>query len=312
MNFFTIKRDLKMKFKILSLAIVFAASFSWAQQPFTPVKKIRKGVNLLQNGNFRDIADPFRLWVTNFPRNSFYANNWKYLAIVDDPDGQRGKVLRMDGTDPVVLVNWGVKIYTQPIRYDPAKKYKISLWAKSIGTKYKTNPFCRVYPVGYGWKPRAKKSNNPDYYDLRELCRFQPIYFVPSQKTGPVCWLRKTWSYGERIIPTEGRSQMQESYRENCKWLLLHINFLDATMGSDQRKLGKGKIDFCSPGYMYVSDVRIEECGFVDKVKIDAGSQTKGFGHGKRWNEESKQLKNRRLTPLGKAKPSKSKSSNKK
>lgn len=289
-----------MMLKFFLPIIALSAAFTFAQRPFEPVKKARAGLNLLQNGNFQDPSDPFRLWVTNFPRNKFYANNWKYLSIVNDPAGRRGKVLRLDGIDPVVLVNWGVKIYTQPVRYDPSKKYKISLWAKSVGTKYKTNPCCRVYPVGYGWKPRAKKSNNPDYYDLRELCRFQPIYFVPSQKTGPICKLTTTWSCGQTVIPDKNRSKMQESYRERCQWLLLHINFLDATMGPDQTKLGKGNIDFCSPGYMYVSDVKIEECGPVDKVKIEAGSQTKGFGHGKRWNEESKQLKSKTSSPTEK------------
>ncbi len=123
----------------------------------------------------------------------------------------------------------------------------ISLSARSIGTTGGPGPKCRIYPIGYRWHPRAVKSNNPAFGDLREAVRFQVIYFNNAE-TGEFSHVPKQWKRVERVIPTFGRSELQQSHLENCEWLMLKILALDAT-----------GVDKCNTGYLYIDDVKIVE-----------------------------------------------------
>jgi hypothetical protein len=97
----------------------------------------------------------------------------------------------------------------------------------------------------------------------------------------------------ERVIPTSGRSELSQSHLENCEWLMLKILALDAT-----------GVDKCNTGYLYVDDVKIEEIGLADEVKITSGAATKGFAGDKNWNGSSAQDDKKPFVPVGGPKPS--------
>lgn len=248
--------------------------------------------NLVQNGHFDDKTDPLNHWLYVFDHNKHYMKNHTYVSVVEDKASMRPHVLRLDATDHNVCINQGVQIYTAPIRYDPKKKYKISLSARSIGTNGGPGPKCRIYPIAYRWHPKAVKSNDPQFLDLREGYRFQVMYFN-SAETGEFSHVPTQWKRVERVIPTPGRSELGQGFLENCDWLMLKILALDAT-----------GVDKCNTGYLYVDDVKIEEIGPADEVKITSGAATKGFD-GKSWNSGTKEQK--KFVPIGGAVPSKKK-----
>ena len=258
--------------------------------------------NLLENGDFTDPKDPLNGWFYTFDHNKHYMDNHKYVRVEDDKGSSRKKVLCLDATVQTVCINQGVMVYTKPIRFDPTKKYKISLSAKSVPDKdmfgqkvlgkAKKGPACRIYPIGYRWHPRAQKSNDPDFLDLREELRFQPLYFDGKSVTGEFSHVPKTWKRVEKVIPTPGRSALQQKHLERCCWLMLKILAMDAT-----------GVDRCNTGWLYIDDVKIQEIGEADKVELKAGAQTKGFD-GRSWNQRGSSTSQRKLTPIGGPRPS--------
>lgn len=261
-----------------------------AAHPANAQKIAKEELNLVENGHFDDTADPLNHWLYVFDHNKHYLNNHTYVSVVEDKASMRPHVLRLDASIHDVCINQGVQVYTAPIRFDPKKKYKISLSARSIGTKGGLGPKCRIYPIGYRWHPRAVKSNTPSFADLREAVRFQVIYFNNAD-TGEFSNVPKQWKRVERVIPTSGRSELLESHLENCDWLMLKILALDA--------IG---VDKCNTGYLYVDDVKIVEIGLADEVKISAGAATKGFD-GKSWTG-SKPGETKPFVPVGGPQPS--------
>lgn len=267
---------------VVALSLACASVTAFAQ-------KAEPAANLIQNGHFDDPTDPLNHWLYVFDHNKWYMKNHTYVSVVEDKASMRPHVMRLDASDHDVCINWGVQVYTAPIRFDPKKKYKISLSARSIGVKGGPGPKCRIYPIAYRWHPKAVKSNNPAFGDLREEVRFQVIYFN-SAETGEFSCVPTQWKRVERVIPTQGRSELQQGHLENCDWLMLKIMALDAT--------GVGK---CNEGYLYVDDVKIEENGLADEVKITAAAGTKGFD-GKSW-AGSKAGEEKKFVPLSGPKP---------
>lgn len=261
-----------------------------ATAPAFAQKKQDESLNLIKNGHFDDTVDPLNHWIYVFDNNKHYMKNHTYVSVVEDKASMRPHVLRLDATIHEVCINQGVQVYTAPIRFDPKKKYKISLSARSIGTKGGPGPKCRIYPIGYRWHPKAVKSNDPAFADLREAHRFQVIYFNNAE-TGEFSNVPTQWKRVERVIPTQGRSELAQSHLENCEWLMLKILALDAT-----------GVDKCNTGYLYVDDVKIEEIGLADEVKITSGAATKGFD-GKSWAGQADGAK--KFVPVGGPKPSK-------
>jgi len=261
-----------------------------AIMPAFAQKKGTEAINLVLNGHFDDATDPLNHWIYVFDNNKHYMKNHTYVSVVADKASMRPHVMRLDATIHEVCINQGVQVYTAPIRFDPKKKYMISLSARSIGTKGGPGPKCRIYPIGYRWHPKADKSNDPAFADLREAHRFQVIYFNDAE-TGEFSNVPTQWKRVERVIPTPGRSELAESHLENCVWLMLKILALDST-----------GVDKCNTGYLYIDDVKIQEIGLADKVTISAGAATKGFD-GKSWSGQKSGEKT--FVPVGGPKPSK-------
>ena len=249
-----------------------------------PVPAGKETANLVKNGHFDDPTDPLNYWTYVFDNNKHYMQNHTYVSVVEDKASMRQHVLRLDATVHDVCINQGVQIYTNPIRFDPKKKYKISLSARSVGTKGGKGPSSRVYAIAYRWHPQAVKSNNPSFADLREEVRVQPIYF-DNAVTGPFANVPTQWKRVERVIPSPDRSEEQQRHLENCEWLMLKILAIDAT-----------GVDTCNAGYLYVDDVKIEENGLANEVKITGAAGTKGFD-GKTWNNSTGEPK--KFVPIG-------------
>ena len=101
-------------------------------------------LNLVKNGHFDDETDPLNHWLYVFDHNKHYLNNHKYVSVVEDKASMRKHVMRLDASIHEVCINQGVQVYTAPIRFDPKKKYMISLSARSIGTTGGPGPKCRI------------------------------------------------------------------------------------------------------------------------------------------------------------------------
>lgn len=288
-----------MPFRLLLVGLFFVSITPLADAQYS--RRERKDPpNLLENGDFSDPEDPLKGWFYTFDHNKHYINNHKYVRVENDKGSSRKKVLCLDATVQTVCINQGVMVYTKPIRFDPTKKYKISLSAKSVPDKdmfgqkvlgkAKIGPSCRIYPIAYRWHPRAHKSNDPDFLDLREELRFQPFYFDGKTVTGPFSHVQKNWKRVEQTIPAVDRSPLQQKHLERCCWLMLKILAMDAT-----------GVDRCNTGWLYIDDVKIQEVGEANKIELKAGAQTKGFD-GRSWNQGSSSQK--KLTPIGGSRPS--------
>lgn len=268
------------------LVAAFASVTASAQMRPHPAR--HEAPNLVRNGNFDDPADPLSHWIYAFDRNKHYLKNHTYVSAVKDPRSTRARVLKLDASDHNVCVNQGVMVYTAPVRYDPRKSYKISLSARSEGVRGGKGPSCRIYPIAYRWHPRAVKSDHPAFADLREDVRFQPIYFDGKTKTGPFSMVPPKWTRAATVIPDPNRTELQQHHLENCQWLMLKIVAMDAA----------------ADGYLYVSDVKIQEVGDANDVKVRAGSQTKSFTHGQTWGGSRNETESRmRLSPVGGPRP---------
>ena len=291
---------------LVAVVVAVAGSVALAQRQNTRDDE----KNLLPNGRFADNPeDPLEGWTYIFD-NKFYMENYKFLAIVrkdadlitfgnspvlepavlgtkfpNDPD----RWLRLDGRDK--KWTWelgGIQVYSPIIRYDPGKRYKITVRARSLHARLPgvnvtgSNPASRIYPIAYVWHPKAHKSNTPQLTDLREQVRFQPLYFDGRSVTGEMSMLQRDWKTVSVTIPAVDRSAQQEKFRENCIWLALKFLVMDG-----------GEFN---TGFLDIAEVKIEEAGPVNEVKIAPGSQTKGadgkFG-------PTSNSGTRQLTPIG-------------
>jgi hypothetical protein len=261
--------------------------------------------NIQPNGNFlANPEDPLEGWTYIYDNTHYQSNHervWvvskdKYLFSVtkdlpeimkkpDDPE----RWLRLDGRDNHwTWVVGGVKVDSPIIRYDPSKRYKITVRARSLHARLPgvntvgNNPTSRIYPIGYIWHPKAQKSNTPQLSDLRESVRFQPLYFDGRSVTGEHSKLQRDWKTVSVTIPAVDRSELQERYRENCIWLSVRFLVLDG-----------GEFN---TGYLDIAELKIEEAGPVNEVKLKAGGQTKGKD-GKTWGEGA--AGKSQLTPVG-------------
>ena len=253
--------------------------------------------NLLPNGRFIDNPnDPLEGWTYIFD-NKFYMENYKFVSVVtkDMPDIMKfpndpDRWLRLDGRDK--KWTWelgGVQIYSPIIRYNPEKRYKITVRARSLhahlpGVDPKgSNPSSRIYPIGYIWHPKAQKSNTPQLSDLREEVRFQPLYFDGKSVTGEHSKLQTSWKTVSTIIPAIDRSEMQQRHLEKCIWLSVKFLVMDG-----------GEFN---TGFLDIAEVKIEEAGPVNEVKLAPGAGTKG-ADGK-WGPAGNDSGTKKLTPVG-------------
>ncbi|MCL2103790.1 MAG: hypothetical protein FWH21_01830, partial [Kiritimatiellaeota bacterium] len=258
------------------------------------------------NGRFLDNPDdPLEGWTYIFTDNTHYMENHKHVWVVskdkylfsattDTPNimsspNDPERWLRLDGRDK--KWTWevgGIQIYSPIIRYDPKKSYKVTVRARSLhawlpGVDSKGgNPSSRIYPILYGWNAKAQKSNEPQISDLHEGVRLQPMYFDGKSVTGAHSGLQTAWKTVSVTIPSHDRSEMMQRKLEDCMWLAVKFLVMDG-----------GELN---TGYLDIAEVKVEEMGPVNEVKITPGAGTKG-ADGKSYSSGSSGTKT--LTPVG-------------
>ena len=287
---------MKREIAILSLAALLAVAVglgALAQKQAT--KDDEK--NVQPNGRFVDNPeDPLEGWTYIFD-NTHYIENYKFVSVVtkDTPGimmaaGDPERWLRLDGRDK--KWTWelgGVQVYSPVIRYDPSKRYKVTVRARSLhahlpGVDPKgSNPSSRIYPIIFAWHPKAQKSNTPQLADLREVARLQPFYFDGRSVTGEHSKLQTAWKTVAMTIPTTGRSELQQRNLEKGIWMSVKFLVMDG-----------GEFN---TGFLDVAELKIEEAGPVDEVKVIAGGATKG-ADGKSYSGGGESA-TKKLTPVG-------------
>jgi len=299
---------MKKQMTVLSLVavwVVMAGSVALAQRQSTR----EDANNIMPNGRFIDNPeDPLEGWTYIFD-NKHYMENYKFVAIMrkdadpvsftdevydpatlgmkfpNDPD----RWVRLDGRDK--KWTWeigGIQIYSPIIRYNPEMRYKITIRARSLHARLLgvntvgRNPASRIYPIAYTWHPKAQKSNTPQLTDLREVVRFQPIYFDGRSVTGEMSMLQREWKTVSTIIPTHNRSELQQRNLEKGIWLAVKFLVLDG--------------DEFNTGFLDIAELKIEEAGPANEIKLAPGAGTKGADG--QWGTGSGS-DTRRLTPIG-------------
>ena len=108
-----------MRFLLSSLLLIAAALFA------APAVR---GQSLLENGDFENVTDPFKGWVTDyaFTGNSFYVGNKAHLTIAKD--GARKNVVNFGSAG-----DGGVQMECRPFPLEPGFKYICNLDIKGGG-----------------------------------------------------------------------------------------------------------------------------------------------------------------------------------
>lgn len=301
-----------MKTTLLTHLVLFCLLACTLHAQVKPLAGAQESVyNLVPNAKFDNPEDPLAGWTYTFGDNKHYINNYKFVTVVSNTAPTAGisateplRWVRLDGRDKKWTWEFGgIKIQSPIIRYNPKKRYKISVTARSLhadlvpelkdGLEQVTvqtsngvalamnpilpsdsphwksgkptggkNPTSRIYPIGYRWHPRAKKSNSPMLDDLREQVRFQPIYFDGKTVTGEMSKLQPQWKTISITIPNPDRTELQQRNIDDCVWLSVRFLVLDG-----------GEFN---TGYLDIADLRIEEIGDANEVKVVGGGATKG------------------------------------
>jgi hypothetical protein len=79
--------------------------------------------NLIPNPDFSDAKNPLAGWRIDFPFESFYVNNVKYVAI----DNQLGKKCAVINLPPGIAGNQGGKIETALVKVEPGATYRVEI-----------------------------------------------------------------------------------------------------------------------------------------------------------------------------------------
>jgi|GEM_PF-1307039 len=253
--------------------------------------------NLMPNGRFTDNPDdPLEGWTYVFD-NKHYMENYKFVSVVtkdmdimkfpSDPE----RWLRLDGRDK--KWTWeigGIQIYSPIIRYDPSKRYKITVRARSLHARLPgvntigNNPSSRIYPIIYTWNPKAQKTNTPQFTDLREVARLQTFQFDGRSVTGEHSKLQKEWKTVSVTIPSLDRTEQQQRFLEKGVWLSVKFLVMDG-----------GEFN---TGFLDIAEVKVEETGPVNEVKLAPGAGTKG-ADGKAYGGGGAPVDARKPVPTG-------------
>lgn len=79
--------------------------------------------NLIPNPDFSDLKNPLATWRADFPFESFYVNNVKYVK----PDSQLGKKCIVIELPPGIAGNQGGKIESALVKVEPGATYRVEI-----------------------------------------------------------------------------------------------------------------------------------------------------------------------------------------
>ncbi len=213
------------------VALIVGACLTWTAAAFSQ--------NLIVNGSFDDPDDPLKGWKFKYdlPGESLYFENHTFIKVLESHAGRKG-VLTLSGTFAMMadFPGQGSKVDSDPIPFDPTKRYRFSAWARSEG------PDCRILIEGYKWKPGIKPHEKPALHELRKVYRFSQLYFG-AKKEGELGGVPRgaDWRKGEDVFPSAQLTPMAQKFLKEVRFLVVHI----VAIGRDA-------------GTLYVDDVRLE------------------------------------------------------
>jgi len=214
-----------------------------------------KNLLAMRNGHFEDPT--LQYWKVDFSEKIYDygvgpSDNHLWVSIVED--GTRKHVLKMTvpgfqdrGTKIVIPEGAtkrnisgveGVRATSYPVRINPEKRYRLTLWAKA------TTMNARIYAVGRDFKPRIQKGEVATPENTRDW--FKGVCMSFSGQGGTAQWadVPAQWTQGVVEYPPKEMTEMAYDFWKKSKYLVVEIVALD---GPERN------------GYLYIDDVRIEE-----------------------------------------------------
>jgi hypothetical protein len=132
------------------------------------------------------------------------------------------------------VLNQGVKTDSRPIPFDPAKKYRFSVHAKSDG------PNCRILLEGYKWRPGVQPHADPDPGELRQCYKFTQLFFA-GVKGGNMGGVGRGWQEAFQFLPGKQMTPLQQKIYDETRFVIVHMVGLGGSIGT-----------------LYVDDVTLE------------------------------------------------------
>jgi hypothetical protein len=200
--------------------------------------------NLVANGDFENPEDPLKYWKYDYSDtgNSWYANNKKYVSVLDTYKGARG-VLRFQGTSLTLSdPGQGIKVDSKPIRVNLDNRYKLTARACSTGAG------SRILVEGYHWRPGIMPHPNPKLSELRKCYKFKLIYF--KDQSGGIAEVPQNWETASLTFPKKDLSKLARKYMKKIEFFVIHVMAVGGSPGTS----GDGKYQ-C----LYIDEIRLEE-----------------------------------------------------
>lgn len=123
---------------------------------------VRGGENLVLNPDFEY---GLAYWKADFPapNETKYADNQKFVSVVDNPDGE-GRVVLLD-IAPEVASSQGVKAVTRLMRIEKGASYQFGAEVYTTGSSVK------IFLEGYREDPAQNEAGHDKYPGLRRVFR---------------------------------------------------------------------------------------------------------------------------------------------
>jgi len=177
-----------------------------------PLKK-----NLLSNGSFENTNDALKGWFYKYdlPGESWYYDNHKHVDVVKEYKGRKN-VLRLWGDITKITDRGeGVQVDSEFIPYEKNGRYRLSLYACTTG------PDCRIYFIGYCWKPGVKRDHIPLRGEVRKVYKSQVMRI--ESKEGAFTGAPKSWKQGTCEFPMEKPSAEALKHINDIDFFSVHI-----------------------------------------------------------------------------------------
>lgn len=181
------------------------------------------------NGGFDDKQNPLKGWHRDFQwtGKKIWANNHNLVDVLSRESGRRS-VLQIH-VGPETIERQGVMVESDPIPFDPEKKYLLKVDARTTG------PNCRIFLEGYRLERGATREEGiPHLSELRKVFRQaagRMVYFGGS-KSGVMSNPTGKWSTGQaETFPPKDLGTTGMRHIAAIEYLVIHILAIMGTEG---------------------------------------------------------------------------------